>query len=388
MSKSNIEWTEETWNPIVGCSIVSPGCARCYAMKMAHRIEAMNLEAKSTGNGHAPQYNGTTKVVNGNAVWTGKLARASEKILTAPLRRKKPTTYFVNSMGDLFHEDCPDEWIDQVFAVMALSPHHTFQVLTKRAERMSAYMNRPLAHGLASGAVGLFDALNEAAHALTDPPRTVFPTLKHGMVPHPGWPLPNVWLGVSTERQQEADERIPHLLNTPAAVRFISAEPLLAPIDLTRVPRTDKPGRDAILAGRYREGENWRDYPRLDWVIAGGESGADSRPMSSQWPRRLRDQCKAAGVAFFFKQWGEWKPAGFHPSETPGRFAFGDYEHDPAQMIQVDRYPRQFTKFGARSVMQRVGKKNAGRLLDGVEHNETPNTAAHFIATAKRAVPA
>jgi protein gp37 len=132
MADSKIEWTERTWNPIVGCSVVSPGCTNCYAMKMAARIEAMGNQAR---------YRGTTKKVNGNSVWTGKLAIAPDATISEPLRRRKPTTYFVNSMGDVFHEDLPDEWIDRVFAVMALSPRHTFQVLTKRAGRMRAYVS-------------------------------------------------------------------------------------------------------------------------------------------------------------------------------------------------------------------------------------------------------
>jgi protein gp37 len=117
-------------------------------------------------------------------------------------------------------------------------------------------------------------------------------------------------------------------------------------------------------------------FPKLDWVIVGGESGPDARPMSIQWARELRDQCQSAGLPFFFKQWGEWRPAGSQPSGTPGRFAFGDYEHDRAAMIQVDSYPRQFTMFGARSTLERVGKKAAGRQLDGIEHNGMPGRPA------------
>src|ERR1700730_12862446 len=135
MSKSNIEWTEATWNPIVGCSILTPGCTNCYAMKMAARIQKMNRTGGSNSN-YVNHYDGTTKAVNGNVVWTGKLGRAPRKIFNAPLSRTKPMTFFVNSMGDLFHEDVPDEWIDEVFAIMALSPRHTFQVLTKPAGRM------------------------------------------------------------------------------------------------------------------------------------------------------------------------------------------------------------------------------------------------------------
>lgn len=236
MAETSIEWTEATWNPVVGCTIVTPGCTNCYAMRMAARIEAM---------GTAPHYAGTTKRVHRKAVWTGKLAMAPDAVISAPLRRRRPTTFFVNSMGDLFHEDCPDEWIHRVFAVMAQAHHHTFQVLTKRAQRMHDYL---------SGY------------------RKV--------------PLRNVWIGVSTERQKEADERIPLLLGAPAAVRFISAEPLLAPLNI----------RDYVSGKKKR--------PPLDWVIVGGESGPRARPIDRAWVEMIRAQCEGSDAAFFFKQWG------------------------------------------------------------------------------------
>jgi len=378
MAQSNIEWTEESWNPVVGCSIVSPGCTNCYAMKMAHRIEGINAEARAKGTSHAKQYDGTTKVVNGNAVWTGKVHLA-EHILLNPLKRKKPTTYFVNSMGDLFHEDVPDEWIDLTLAVGALCPQHTLQILTKRAKRMHAYMTTPDRKKIIAERV--MDISNRLA-ALGGHQARI--KLDHFSACFAGsGPFKNIWLGVSTERQQEADERIPLLLQTPAAIRFISAEPLLGPIDVTKLPfpkscecEQHAPTLDAFNAAVFCEGccegPEAMDLGKLSWIIVGGESGPDARPMSIQWARELRDQCKEAEVPFFFKQWGEWYPAGVHPSETPGRFAFGDYEHDRSVMIQVDSYPRQFTKFGARSVMERVGKKAAGRALDGIEYSEMP----------------
>jgi protein gp37 len=279
---TSIEWVKnadgsqgKTWNPIVGCSIVSPGCTNCYAMKMAARIEAM---------GNQPRYAGTTKKVKGNAVWTGKLAQAPESTLLQPLKRHAPTTYFVNSMGDLFHEDCPDEWIDKVFAVMALAPQHTFQVLTKRAARMRDYMTR-----------------------LHDEPTV--DTLKRIVAAWPGntltaditIPLPNVWLGVSTERQQEADERIPLLMQTPAAVRFISAEPLLGPLSLRWAKWDDWSGAD----GEQRETVDHLDGLRmLDWVIVGGESGPGSRVFQMEWAREIVEQCAEAGIPCFVKQVG------------------------------------------------------------------------------------
>ncbi len=326
MSKTSIEWTEQTWNPIVGCSIVSPGCTNCYAMKMAARIEAM---------GNQPRYAGTTRKVNGNAIWTGKLAQAPESALLAPLRRKKPTTYFVNSMGDLFHEDCPDEWIDRVFAVMALSPQHTFQVLTKRAARMRDYC-------LTLGRHHEVDRVSLAMkqiHAEYDLGGSgAFYTL--GTI---GWHFKNVWLGVSTERQQEADERIPLLLETPAAVRFISAEPLLGHIALHALNLATPTPSNALRGVRCVPDDSDDGYhneptAKLDWVIVGGESGLGARPMNPEWALSLRDHCTASGVPFFFKQWGAFVP------ETRGRY-------------------------------RKVSKKSAGRLLDGIEHNAMPVTA-------------
>jgi protein gp37 len=346
MSKSSIEWTEQTWNPIVGCSIVSPGCTNCYAMKMASRIEAM---------GNQPRYAGTTRKVNGNAIWTGKLAQAPESTLLEPLRRKKPTTYFVNSMGDLFHEDCPDQWIDRVFAVMALAPQHTFQVLTKRAKRMRDYCNnaRVRAPGFVEHACGLalkIPGVDPSSARYLDIVRQVG-------VPYP---LPNVWLGVSTERQQEADERIPLLLKTPAAVRFISAEPLLGPINLKSFNHRGVVGGHSALHDH--------GLGKLDWVIVGGESGPNARPMHVGWARDLLTQCQSAGVPFFFKQFGEW-----HPRRGP-EFGGGIAEHCIAYNGAISRGD-ELKGGGERPrwiAVERIGKKRAGRRLDGIEHNAMP----------------
>lgn len=287
MSTTSIEWTQRSWNPIVGCSIVSPGCTNCYAMKQAARIQKMNPTGGS-GSNYVNHYDGTTKVVNGNVVWTGKIAIAPDRIFLEPLRRKEPTTWFVNSMGDLFHEDVPNVAIDHVFAVMALCPQHTFQVLTKRAKRMQAYIAEVMHDqdlGLSRfGIAALWRGL-------------------HGPEGHcPAWPLPNVWLGVSAEDQTRADERIPLLLQTPAAVRFVSCEPLLGPIDLTEIEHAPAHCLHA-LAGIKAETDGTASYgARLDWVIVGGESGPGARPMHPGWARTLRDQCAAADVPFFMKQ--------------------------------------------------------------------------------------
>lgn len=272
---SKIQWTERTWNPIVGCSVVSPGCTNCYAMRQAARL----LDKPGS------HYDGTTQVVNGKAVWTGKVALAPDHILTAPLRRKKPTVYFVNSMGDLFHEDVPDDWIDRVFAVMALCPRHIFQVLTKRGDRMRAYINRQGAGATPDRAWYLFAAIrnfindeyHENARFIYD--ETPFP-----------WPLPNVWIGTSIEDRRRGEERAWHLAQTPAAVRFWSIEPLLEDLgNLTTLGLRD------MIDGSRRA---------VDWVIIGGESGPGARPFNIEWARSIIRQCRAAGVPVFVKQLG------------------------------------------------------------------------------------
>lgn len=370
--KTKIEWTDKTWNPIVGCSIVSPGCTNCYAMKFAgNRLD---------GNPKAPHYAGTTTRTKAGPVWTGKVALAPDHILTAPLRWRKPAMIFVNSMGDLFHEDVPDAWIDRVFAVMALTPQHTYQVLTKRAERMKAYMERRCPNGHRPS---LDYAAIMAATGRWNTPKLDLTA----------WPLPNVWLGVSTEDQARADERIPNLLETPAAVRFISAEPLLGPIDLNVAWH----GEDALDAECWGEcawcdkgfpplhncqkgiGDWERGKSGLDWIIAGGESGPGARPMHPDWVRSLRDQCADAGVAFFFKQWGEWEP---HTPKADGDLG-GDVRRGTVQIVQpggedlvevAELTGGRSTLPGAR-YMRRVGKKAAGHMLDGIAHRAFPEVA-------------
>lgn len=321
---SKIEWTEKTWNPVVGCSVISPGCTNCYAMKMAARIEAadeaayrkrveMTVEQLSDpdaaeqtradmNNTRVPShYAGTTQPSKAGPVWTGKLSLAPERILTEPLRRREPTTYFVNSMSDLFHEDVPDEWILRVLDVIRMASYdggsnigrigggegqHTFQCLTKRSARMRDVMRRLRWNG-------------EHLHLLDEDDGRARVLLK------------NLWLGVSCERQQEADARIPELLSTPAAVRFVSAEPLLGPINFNTI---DLPGGEfevAPLGWKHLDrGEN--TDPRLDWIIVGGESGANARPMALGWAKDIVRQCKAANVPVFVKQMGA------HPTNREG----------------------------------------------------------------------
>ena len=277
--KSSIEWTDATWNPTRGCSLVSAGCTHCYAMRQAHRF---------SGSGEA--YEGLTRLTSDGPVWTGEVRLAEEK-LEEPLHWKKPRRIFVNSMSDLFHESLPDEAIDKVFAVMALCPQHIFQILTKRPERMRDYIcNRD---GWRRLTECIFQTVSE--HNLDE-------TLLLGCIeelrinpagPDECWvkiPLLNIHLGVSAENQETADARIPWLLRTPAAMRFISYEPGLGPLNLNNA---DDDGLRAGLKGA------------LHWVIIGGESGPGARPFDIQWARTVIAQCKAAGVPVFVKQLGK-----------------------------------------------------------------------------------
>lgn len=228
MSETRIEWTDATWNPVAGCSIVSAGCKHCYAMEMARRLEAMGVD----------KYAGLTRPSGRRAIWNG-VVREDQDALALPYRWKKPRKIFVNSMSDLFHEQVSDGFIVRVWTVMAETPHHNFQILTKRPERM--------------------------ASVVADKIRTV---------------LPNVWLGTSVENA-EAAHRIRHLREVPAAIRFISFEPLIGPV-----------------------GEV--DLSDIHWAIVGGESGRGARLIREEWIDGIHDQCLEYGAAFFFKQWGAW----------------------------------------------------------------------------------
>lgn len=355
---TKIEWTDATWNPITGCSVVSAGCKHCYAMKLA-----------GTRLQHHPSRAGLTHDTKNGPVWTGEV-RFNEQWLDQPLRWKRPRMVFVCAHADLFHESVPDEWIDNVFAVMALAPQHTFQVLTKRADRMRDYMNDS----------ARVEAIRKVADGDIDE-REVCRT----------WPLPNVWLGVSVENQAAADERIPLLLDTPAAVRWISAEPLLGPVDLSRIQyevigpsgsvHYRRPLTDTKLLNEAKATPGY-SAASLDWVVVGGESGPKARPMHPQWARDLRDQCAAAGVPFLFKQWGEWVPRSscYHTFEDGRACADIDPSATEWPCIRMnenggDGHRLEDEDGGDSAYMQRVGKKSAGRLLDGVQHDGYPGGA-------------
>lgn len=301
--KTGISWTDSTWNPIVGCSIVSPGCTNCYAMKQAARLQKMNPTGGSNSN-YVNHYDGTTQPSKAGSVWTGKIALAPPRILNAPMHWRKPQRIFVNSMGDLFHEDTPDEWIDQVFAIMAVCSRHQFQVLTKRADRMRDYVSKWFERLAVMNPWVDHPAGRERFSGLVD--WMVLPKV-----------LPNVWLGTSAEDQTRANERIPLLLKTPAAVRFVSLEPLLGPIRLwwmdddAGAPRGPAVVRSGGMTGStpHEPSEGYDgSYVGIDWAIVGGESGHGPRPMDMEWVRSLRDQCAAAGVPFHFKQVGGVRP--------------------------------------------------------------------------------
>jgi len=264
---SKIEWTDATWNPITGCTLVDEGCRHCYA---AHLITSW----PAIGN-HPSRKGLARKNAAGESKFTGEV-RFNDQWLDQPLRWKKPRKIFVCAHGDLFHPAVPDEWIDKVFAVMALAPQHTFQVLTKRPDRARYYLTsgREFSIGQVAYAMATTDAQRgqlEAFGAEDDP--NIIPKV---------WPLPNVWLGTSISDQASADLRIPQLLACPAAIRFISAEPLLGRIILDH--------KDAAA--------------NLDWIITGGESGPGFRPLDMDAVRYLRDQCRELGITFHHKQNG------------------------------------------------------------------------------------
>jgi protein gp37 len=329
--KTGIEWTDASWNPTTGCTKISAGCKNCYAKHQAWpRLKA------SPG--------------------TIYFGREFEQVgwhterLQQPLSWTRPRRIFVNSMSDLFHEDVPEGFINGVFAVMAESPWHTFQVLTKRPARMREYLS-------AADRREQIDANAQQMHESGQ-----IRLREEGWLG--AWPLPNVWLGVSVEDQETADERIPILLNTSAAaVRWISAEPLLAPIDLSR--------------------NGWLEWAiGLDWVVVGGESGPGARPMHPAWARSLRDQCVGAGVPFLFKQHGDCREVvpGKFPTRRAGFVALsGEHIRDvaPPRLDSKEDGEKLTKVLDDKSYgwawMEHVGKKAAGRELDGRTWDEYPS---------------
>lgn len=342
---TGIQWTDETWNPVSGCDRVSAGCDRCYALTMANRLKGMGVrgyqedgDPRTSGPGFAVQLH----------PW----------VLAQPLRWRRPRRIFVDSMGDLFHDDVPDDYISQVFAVMALASQHTFQLLTKRHARMRSLLsNGPFQQTV-------LHHLMELRKPLRPSPSPGVLYVDRGNLLQVGWPLPNVHLGVSVENQQWADIRIPALLETPAAVRWISAEPLLGPLMLSQ-PWVD------YLNGWRTEADHdphcdgaCRLCPipvqvqttRLNWVVTGGESGVGARPAHPDWFQSIRAQCESAGVAYLHKQNGAWRPAASGEAYTTHLRYDGSTTDD-----RSDGLP-----------MVRVGKHDAGRDLDGITYDDYP----------------
>lgn len=359
--KTGIVWTDSTWNPVTGCTRVSPGCTNCYVdWSPPFRIEGRHFTVPcehcgGTGfepmtgkfrDSHACSVCKGEGEVRSHAIGSTTGVRLHPERLDQPLRWRRPRKVFVNSLSDLFHDDVPDEYIARVWAVMALSSQHTFQVLTKRHARMRSLLNSATFQRQVGDAIRGFVATGKPDRAW-----------------YASWPLPNVWVGVTVEDQERADLRVPALLDTPAAVRFLSCEPLLGHVDLLadeawlrykadarcdlcgEVQPYDEGGHETVGADGELVGCPGPMTPleRIDWVIAGGESGPDARPMHPNWARSLRDQCQAVGVPFLFKQWGEHAPQGW--------------------------------AVGSEGPMVRMGKKAAGRELDGRTWDEYPKEA-------------
>ena len=282
---TTIGWTDATWNPITGCSMISAGCTHCYAQTLAGTRMKNHWSRR-----------GLTRKTPSGPVWNGEV-RFNRKWLDQPLHWKKPRMVFVCAHADLFHEAVDDEWIDMVFAVMVMSNRHTFQVLTKRATRMRGYLSSTDTVGRVASLVA------ELSTKLYGKSSTRIEHREDGMT---GLVLRNVWLGVSVEDQANAERRIPLLLDTPAAVRWISAEPLLGPIDLTRLKTEELTWQDALNGRAHSAQSTWRYEPKLDWVVVGGESGRHARRMDLQWVRKVVGECQAAQVPVFVKQLGRY----------------------------------------------------------------------------------
>lgn len=367
--KTDINWTDATWNPIVGCSVVSPACTNCYAMAQAARIQRMNP---------GTHYDGTTNSVNGKDVWTGEINLAPLRTLRLPLSWSRLRCIFVNSMSDLFHDGASAETIARIYAVMIVAHHwrgHVFQWLTKRPARAREMLNDPAfwvkvedrtAELIGTLTFGKRDtkAASEFAAALCKKIGDIgVKTPPHG-----------IWAGVTTEDQERAAERIPALLATPAWRRFISAEPLLGEINLEainfwspcNIPEFGGEGDELLPALRpaSRQGRG----PGIDLVIAGGESGPRARSTPAALFRSLRDQCARAGVAYDLKQWGEWIDADEWLAQTSPARATQPLNYQEAARLAID-YGARSTHHSDGSTSIRVGKTRAGRHLDGKEHN-------------------
>jgi len=373
--KSKIEWTDATWNPIRGCSRVSEGCRNCYAERTAARFAGAGqpFEGVAFPIGGRGLDVKLESLANGGKSrgWTGDVHFIPE-LLELPLRWKRPRKIFVNSMSDLFHEKTDVRWIDQICAVMMVCPQHIFQVLTKRPERMRNYL------------------CNVGARQIEPHMQRLRPGIARL-----DWPWRNIWWGVSVEDQKTADERIPLLLETPAAVRWVSYEPALAAVNFSNWILQPCRSCGHVHTGQcqFLLQDEHGSYPclcpasytyksQLDWMVAGGESGPGARATHPAWIRAVRDQCYAARVPFFFKQWGEWL------NSTQLKPAFTDAELDRAIFKTVRREPdANQPNAGLDDLYFRVSKKRAGRLLDGCEWNQFPGECRTCHGTGRVEAP-
>jgi len=319
----------ETWNPIVGCSKVSPGCDNCYAERMANRLTGI----QATKDNYSP--------VISNGKWNGNTSACLNQ-WNWPLVWKAPRMVFVCSMGDLFHESVSFETIEQIYDMMLANDQHIFIVLTKRPERMYEFWDWLLRK---TGGVGIQDVCLKSKN--------------------------NIWQGVTAENQEQANKRIPILLSIPAAKRFVSIEPMLGPVDLTAIRPfiCETITQNALSGFATNQTKSFRDgLPVLDWVICGGESGPKARPMHPYWVSSIRYQCKAASVPFFFKQWGEWRPAIDSDSAKSNRWSWicknGKVEPGLGRTWEFEKLHH--------SLMINVGRKAAGDLIDGERHQNWP----------------
>jgi protein gp37 len=330
MGNTKIEWAEKVWNPVTGCTKISQGCANCYAERMSKRFgETWGLPVGDPF----------------------KVTMHPDR-LEQPLRWNKPSKVFVCSMSDLFHDDVPDDFIMKTFEIMANAQWtngHRLLVLTKRPERMAK----------------IIKAIEEDILEQRKPIKNSDGTTTHRMTFN--FPLQNVWLGVTAENQEQADKRMPILLQILAAKRFVSVEPMLGNVDL-RTFSTDGGAYYPLDGDVGVEGRGHCKGPKLDWVICGGESGPGARPMHPDWVRSLRDQCQASGTPFLFKQWGEWAIADIGNVDIAKKHFLISRQGKDETEKPIDQYS-EGTKH-----MVFVGKKKAGRLLDGRVWDEYPAT--------------
>lgn len=330
-SATGIPYLDAMWPVVTGCSKVSESCRNCWACRLAATRLHKNpryagLAFKRTFTGFR---DGVWRDADGSYDWTGDV-KLHPDLLDTPLRWRKPRKIGVCFTGDLFHENVPDEFIDKVMEIIAFRQRHTFLILTKRPGRMREYFCSPRTHvKIAYVVTNGFNPYKEKPYITVYNPNGIT------------WPLPNLWLGVTAENQEQADIRIPHLLQIPAAVRFVSIEPMLGPISFRWAGWCPIPFNKATGVTNDRDG-----LRMLDWIICGGESGPNARPMDPDWARLLRDQCQKAGVPFWFKQWGEFR-------------LFADVCSTDDVSLSEPLY-------------QRVGAKAAGNILDGERREELP----------------